>query len=143
MKLVIPLLFFLLSSCEWDGTTYSEILIVDSTIFVVGKVIDEDRVPVSDVTVSIGNENIKTDSHGCFLFDYDDVSHPINLTIFKAGYSDIKENKPYSAYYVRSILTKTDSIKTSRVDWIELDIENPNLWVDCEGKNLEQFRVIN
>ena len=126
--------FFLLTSCNSMVTK-------DSALYVLGKVTDEYGIALSDVAVNVGLLQTVTDGRGCFLFDGEYPEHPISITMSKVGYTNIKEEKPYSGYFIRAMITKINSTQTSQIVWTELDLSDPNIYVSCEGENLERFRI--
>ncbi len=56
---------------------------------------------------------------------------PIKIMISKVGYMTIREERPYSGYYIGAMLTKSDSPNHGKIVWEELDISDPNLHVNC------------
>ncbi len=128
MKYLTLGLYVLLSGCGWMSTT-------DSVLYISGRITNEDGLALSDITVDINGLQATTDLHGCFLFDGEYPEHPIKITISKAGYKVVREEKPYSGYFIRVMLSKTDSPKSNQLAWTELDISGPSLHVNCETEN--------
>ncbi len=124
IRYLAAILFLPISGCVPMYTT-------DSALYVLGKVTDENGLAVGKATVSLGDLKTKTDANGCFLFDGEYPEHPIKIMISKVGYMTIREERPYSGYYIGAMLTKSDSPNHGKIVWEELDISDPNLHVNC------------
>lgn len=126
------IIWFMVGGC-------STIVTSDSILYIVGKVTDESGLGINDVVVNLGLLQTVTDEDGCFEFDGLYSAIPARINISKIGYVTIEEEKPFSGYFIKATIIKINSSKVSRLVWTELDISDPNLYVGCEGENLDRF----
>lgn len=143
MRMSLLILILLIGACSLKSDEHFVTAIVDSAMYITGKVIDRSGTPLIGADVSIGFMETKTDEDGCFEFDGDHPEFPIDIRISKAGFTTIRESKQYSGYFIVATVARANSSEIGQLVWTELDLSNPNVYVSCEGENLERFRVTN